>query len=208
MLLKCVPVKDVLDVNSYFYINEKTKRGFLIDPGAEPNTLIEIIKTNNWIIEKILLTHGHFDHIGAVEKISATLNIPYFIHLNGARYLLDCDFNLSVIYCGHEIVLKDANYFHDGDILSTDDLKLRVIHTPGHTSDSVIFYDADNNIAFSGDTIFRGAVGTVDVPGGDREFLRHSIVNRIFSLPDNTILYPGHSESTDIFTEKKRYGII
>ena len=88
MILKCVSVKDVLDANSYFYISEKTNHGFLIDPGAEANTLINEIRNNNWVIEKILLTHGHFDHIGAVDQLFNVLNIPYFIHVNGAEQII------------------------------------------------------------------------------------------------------------------------
>lgn len=204
MILKCIPVKDVLDVNSYFYISEKTNRGFLIDPGAEADVLINEIQSNNWIIEKILLTHGHFDHIGAVERLFRALNIPYFIHANGAKYLLDTEYNLS-IYFGRDIVLKDSDYFHDGDVFSIDDLHLRVVCTPGHTTDSVVFYDADNSIAFVGDTIFKGSVGATHFPGGDRKQLAKSIRERIFTLPEETVLYSGHSEKTDVLTEKRRY---
>ena len=103
MILKCVSVKDVLDVNAYFYISEKTNHGFLIDPGAEASTLIKEIQNNNWVIEKILLTHGHFDHIGAVDQLFNVLNIPYFIHVNGAEYLQNAGYNLSM-YFGRDIV--------------------------------------------------------------------------------------------------------
>lgn len=206
MILKCVSVKDVLDVNAYFYISEKTNHGFLIDPGAEASTLIKEIQNNNWVIEKILLTHGHFDHIGAVDQLFNVLNIPYFIHVNGAEYLLNAGYNLSM-YFGRDIILKNADYFNDGDILSIDDIHLQVISTPGHTTDSVVFYDADSKIAFVGDTIFRGSIGATHFPGGDEKKLAKSIREKIFTLPEETVLYSGHSEKTDVRTEKRRYYI-
>jgi len=207
MIVKTVPVSQYLTTNTYFYIDENNKKGFLIDPAAEAEYLLQIIEENNWKIEKILLTHGHFDHIGAVQQIAKTLRIPYLIHAQGAQYLSNPQFNLSAM-TPEPIVLKQAQYLEDGDLISRDDGKsrgLRVIYTPGHTLDSVVYYDKDNNIAFVGDTIFKDSYGATHFPGGDFDTLMNSIKNKILTLPDKTLLYSGHSEPTTVEAEKNNF---
>lgn len=205
MIVKRIAVHDALETYAYFYIDEKTKRGWLIDAGAEPQKLLDIIRQNDWKIEAILLTHGHFDHIGAVEKISKELNIPYLIHHEGEKYLKNPQFNLSSFFA-RQIVLNNAEYFDDNDIisLSNDSAKLKVIHTPGHTLDSVIFYDEKNYLAFVGDTIFKAGYGNTQFPGGNEKVLMNSIKQKIFALPEKTVLYSGHSDETTVAMEKQR----
>lgn len=206
MIVKQIPVTGLITTNAYFYVDENTKHGFLIDPGAEEQRLLKIIKENDWIIEKILLTHGHFDHIGAVHKIAEQLNIPYFIQQNGKEYLENGEMNLSSLW-GTEICLHHAQYLNDGDIITdaADKIKLKVIHTPGHTTDSVLYYDEENHLAFSGDTIFKNSYGRTDFPGGNVHQLMHSIKEKVLKLPENTLLYSGHSEPTTVYAEKKLY---
>ncbi len=205
MIVDTLPVSDAILTNAYFYIDEQTKHGFLIDPGAEADKILKKIKDNQWVIEKILITHGHFDHIGAVQKIHQELKIPYLAHQNGKDYLPNVSYNLSS-YFGTEIKLNDAEYLTEGDeitLQANPDIKLKVIYTPGHTQDSVIYYDVNNNTAFVGDTIFKNSVGRTDLPGGNTQQLYQSIENKIFTLPDETILYSGHSEPTTVKDEKR-----
>lgn len=207
MIVKQVLLCEILTTNAYFYIDEKTKHGFLVDPAAEPEKLLKIIKENGWTIEKILITHGHFDHIGAVEKLAKELDIPYYIHSNGKQYLINPQMNLSSFF-EQNISLTDAKYLHDGDYITlsmTPDIKLKVIYTPGHTSDSVIYYDQNNNVAFVGDTIFKDSEGRTDLPGGNHFQLYESIRNKVITLPDNTVLYSGHTEQTTVQNEKGRF---
>ena len=207
MRVELIPVTDVFTTNSYFYIDENTKHGFLIDPGAQAQTLLSIIKQNNLTIEAILLTHGHFDHLGAVDEISNTLKIPYLIHQNGEQFLKSTHYNLSK-YNNRNIILNNAKYVKDGDFISlkaNNNVKLQVIHTPGHTPDSVVFYDKEKGIAFVGDTIFKGSIGNSQYPGGNAQELSANIINKIFALPHETILYSGHSDKTTVKTEKLRY---
>jgi glyoxylase-like metal-dependent hydrolase (beta-lactamase superfamily II) len=205
--VKRVLVHDVFDTNSYFYIDEKTNHGFLLDPGAEPDKLIRIIKNNNWTIEKILLTHGHFDHTGAVEELYNKLNIPYFVHEKGELYLKSTHYNLSR-YCERNVILNDGQYFKNGKIFSLSsnpNVQLRVIHTPGHTPDSVVFYDEYNKLAFVGDTIFKDSIGTTRYFGGNDKDLKVSILEKIFKLPEDVTLLSGHSEKTTVGREKSLY---
>lgn len=202
-----VPVKGYFAVNSYFLIDEDTGHGFLIDPGAQGEALVQIIRSKVWTIEKILLTHGHFDHTGGIEALRRKLDIPVYIHENGAAYLEDTRLNLSA-YCGEHVVVRDAHYFQDGAVFALAghaSSMLTAIHTPGHTPDSTTFYDADDGIAFVGDTIFKGGPGTDQYPGGNRRQLVKSIVQRILTLPENTTLYSGHSDKTTVGAEKRLY---
>jgi len=202
-----VPVKGYFEVNSYFWIDERTGHGFLIDPGAQGAELAELIREQGWTIEKILLTHGHFDHTGGIEALRRELDIPVYIHENGAAYLEDTRLNLSA-YSGEHVVVRDAHYFQDGAVFALAghaSPMLTAIHTPGHTPDSTNFYDAEDGIAFVGETIFKGGPGTDQYPGGNQRQLVRSIIQRILTLPENTTLYSGHSDKTTVGAEKRLY---
>ena len=168
---------------------------------------MHMIRQRNWVIEKILLTHGHFDHTGGVEAVRRKLEIPVYIHENGERYLTDPRLNLSH-FCGPDMILRDVNDLRDEDTISlqiNSAYFLRVMHTPGHTPDSVTFYCTAEQAAFVGDSIFKGGPGTDQYPGGDRKELIRSIRERILSLPGDTILYSGHSEPTRVKDEIPLY---
>ncbi|MBQ9230082.1 MAG: MBL fold metallo-hydrolase [Prevotella sp.] len=206
-MIRRIVVKDVFAVNCYFYIDDKTYHGFLIDPGAQAGRILQKIAENGWTIERILLTHGHFDHTGAVGKVAQTLDIPYCIHRDGEKYLTDTRWNLSA-YCGRNVLLSDAEYFEDGDIIRLEanpSSSLKVIHTPGHTPDSVVFYSQQDHIAFVGDTIFRDCPGSTQYIGGNEVDLYNSIVGRVLALPDHTTLYSGHTEPTSVGHERPLY---
>ena len=203
MLIKPFAVTREITTNAYFYIDERSKHGFLLDPGAEADKLLQIITENDWKIEKILLTHGHFDHIGAVQKLHQELSIPYYIHIAGERYLTDPAMNLSAFF-GSNITIREAEYLDDNEIISLEaapDTNLQVIHCPGHTADSVMYYDKQKEIAFVGDTIFRHSIGRTDLPGGNETALWRSIRQKIFTLPRQTLLYSGHSPQTSVGEE-------
>ena len=176
-----VPVKGYFEENCFFYIDDRTKHGFIIDPGAQADGLIDVIRENGWVIEKILLTHGHFDHTGAVDEIQRILGIPVLAHRRSGEYLLDARKNLSAL-CGPAITVKDVENLDDGDTIALEanqDFCLKVIYTPGHTTDSVTFYSEAEHVAFVGDTIFKGSIGNYQYPGGNPDDLQMSIINRI-----------------------------
>ena len=207
MIVKKVPLYHLFATYAYFYIDEKSKHGFLIDPASQADKLLEIIKENDWTIEKILITHGHFDHIGAVEELHQTLGIPYYIYQSGADYLKDVSLNLSTM--GEKAISLDgATLLNDGDevvLEANPQICLKVIHTPGHTTDSATYYDENNKIAFVGDTIFKASVGATHFPGGNMAQLKDSIFNKIFMFPDEAVLYSGHTDETTVGVEKARY---
>lgn len=202
-----VPVKGYFEENCFFFIDDKTKHGFIIDPGAQADELLSVIQKKGWVIEKILLTHGHFDHTGAVDEIRKALKISVLSHRRSDEYLLVAKKNLSAL-CGPAITVKNVEYLDDGDLIALEanpDFCVKTIHVPGHTTDSVMFYSETGHVAFVGDTIFKGSIGNYQYPGGNPEDLQRSIINRIFTLPDETILCSGHSEQTTVGIEKRRY---
>ena len=197
-------VQGIFPTNAYFYIDDESKHGFLIDPGAEASKLLGIIDERQFTIEKILLTHGHFDHIGAVNELQQKLNIPVCMQKNGRDYALNIKWNLSDQF-GLDIILNDVTYLDDYSdiILSTNhDFKLNLIPTPGHTTDGAVYYSDKDGVAFVGDSIFKMSYGRTDFYGGNEQTLMESITKKILILPDETFLLSGHSEPTTVKFEK------
>lgn len=202
-----VPVREVFTTNSYFLIDEETRHGFLLDPVAQGEELFHIIQSRGWTIEKILLTHGHFDHTGGIKALEKHLSIPVYTSQSGPLYLLNPTLNLSNGY-GRDIIVDDYEIFLDGEILSLQNdprKKLCVLYTPGHTLDSVSFYDEEDKLLFVGDTICKGEMGSYFYPSGNEEELLKSITQRILTLPKETLLLSGHSAPTTIENERPLY---
>lgn len=204
-MIRELQVQGVFTENTYFYIDSHSKSGFLIDPGAQAGVIYDVIIRNGWNIEKILLTHGHFDHIGAAEVLREKLIAPIYIYPSDARYLTDPYLNLSA-NSGQPITVSHYEELYDGEIIrlkANSGFYLKVIHTPGHTPGSVTFYSPEENAAFVGDSLYQHGVGLTTFPGGNRRELEESIVNKILTLPDNTILLSGHSSPITVAEEKR-----
>ena len=207
MIVQQIQFDDVFAANCYFYIDEKTKHGFVIDPSANADKLLKIINDNNWHIEKILLTHSHLDHIGAVLGLSKMLNVHYFGFKAAEEYLSNPA--LKAHFTDFH-VLKAMQHFDNGDLITlvaNPNIYLKVIATEGHTIDSVVFYDQKNNVAFTGDTIFNKGIGRTDIEGSGGNFqkLIQNIKNKILTLDDKTVLYPGHGPKTRVKDEKSYF---
>ncbi|MDE5836686.1 MAG: MBL fold metallo-hydrolase [Paramuribaculum sp.] len=203
-MVKELQVAGVFAENTYFYIDSHSKSGFIIDPGAQPGIIYETVIRNGWTIEKILLTHGHFDHFGAAEILREKLIAPIYIYPQDSVYLTDTYLNLSA-NTQNPITVPHYEELYDGEVVRLKEnsgFYLKVIHTPGHTPGSVTFYSPDENIAFVGDLLYEHGPGLTNFPGGNRQVLEDSIINKIFTLPDNTILYSGHSSPITVAQEK------
>ena len=205
-MVKKVTVRGFNTENTYFYIDSKTNHGFIIDPGFEGEKLLEIIKENEWVIEAILITHGHFDHIGEIEYLKKHLNCEVYAGENAKEYFENPDYNLSYM-TGKEIILSDFVPLKEGDKVTLKDnpkFYLEVMETPGHTKDGVIYFSKEEKIAFVGDTIFKGTYGRTDLPGSSEEDIQESI-KKILSLEEDMVLYPGHSVETSVGEERENY---
>lgn len=202
-----VEVFDIIDENAHFFIDDKTQHGFLIDPGAQADELLKIISEHNWTIEKILLTHGHFDHIGAVNELQRALKVPVCMSKGGNYYAKDPAINCSA-FVGEPIILDDVTCLDDDTEIALSvnpSFKLKLIPAKGHTLDGAIYYSSTEGVAFVGDTIFRGSHGRTDLPGGSYQDLMQTIREKVLTLPDETILYTGHGSSTTVADEKVWY---
>lgn len=203
-MIKELQVQGVFAENTYFYIDSHSKSGFLIDPGAQAGIIYDAIVRNGWKIEKILLTHGHFDHLGAAELLREKLVAPIYVYPEDAPYLTDPYLNLSA-NSGQPLTVPHYEELYDGEIIrlkANSGFYLKVIHTPGHTPGSVTYYSPEDRAAFVGDLIYQHGPGLTHFPGGDRRVLEDSIVNKIFTLPDDTILLSGHSSPISVGEEK------
>ena len=199
-------VRGVFATNSYFYIDDQTRHGFLIDPGAQADELLKVINKRGWTIEKILLTHGHFDHIGAVPELQARLNVEVCMQGNGRDYVENPVWNLSA-YFGLDMTLEDVTYLDDFSeitLTANKNFGVKLIPLAGHTTDGAIYYSAKDSVAFVGDSIFLNSFGRTDFPGGNEETLYKNLKEKILTLPDETILLSGHSEPTTVGKEKFR----
>ncbi|MDR1703528.1 MAG: MBL fold metallo-hydrolase [Clostridiales bacterium] len=186
-----------LQENAYIYYDEIEKKACVIDPGGEADRIAARAAEEGLEIIYILLTHGHYDHIGGVQALKAATGAAVLAHEDEAPVLS----NVRSSYAAAP--LEPDGYLKDGDSVAIGSLKLDVIHTPGHTSGSCCYYDKNNNILFSGDTLFRESVGRHDFPTGDRVKLMDSIRDRLLTLPDEVWVLPGHNQETTVKHERK-----
>jgi len=189
---KRIPV-GFIRANCYIISGDKTN-AVLIDPGGDYEKLKTVLDGSNLRAEAVLLTHGHYDHHRAAKQFqdagakiymhAADREIIPYIHGFVKPVMFEPDFDVS-----------------DGETLSLAGLEIKVMHTPGHSKGGVCYYI--NNVLFTGDTLFHGDVGRTDLPGGNAAALRESIRKKLYALPDDTVVYPGHEEETTIGEEKR-----
>ena len=189
--------------NVYIWYDEESKAGAVIDPGGESEQIIKFLSENSLKIEYILLTHGHYDHIGAVKDVAAHTGAPVAAHSDERELLADPALNFSRDVHGMEYGVSTDVALKDGDVLKIGGGCLQVIATPGHTKGGVCFYDAAEGTLFSGDTLFYETIGRTDFPGGDFATLEANVRSKIYTLPEDTMIYPGHSRMTTVEHERK-----
>lgn len=189
-------------MNCYLLFNEN-KEGIVIDPGYDFEIIDREVEKRNLDLKYILLTHSHGDHIGAVEELKEKYpKAKLGIHEDEVDMLKDSRLNLSAMIQGRDIILEPDFTFKDNDIIELGNEKIKVIHTPGHSPGGSCFYIDD--ILFCGDTLFKESIGRSDFYMGDLRTLLNSIQNRIFTLDDETVIYPGHGPETSVAYEKRR----
>ncbi len=187
--------------NTYFVIEEETKNAIVIDPGAEAEKLINVAEKNKLNLKYIVLTHAHFDHIGACQQIKEKFNIPIIAGEGEDILLENGKNNLSSVY-GETIELKADKFLKDGEILKFgESLEFKTIQTTGHTPGGICLYFENEKVLFSGDTLFYGSIGRTDFPYGNTKDLINSL-NKLKNLPDETVVFSGHGNKTTIGTEK------
>ncbi len=182
--------------NCYIIGSETTRQGIIIDPGAEPDLILKTVKETGLEIKTIVLTHGHLDHIGAVNKVQQATGAKVAIHANDASAFRQQSFRSDPDPSQTSLAL-----LKDGDSIDFGDMHFLVFHTPGHSPGGICLLG--HEILFCGDTLFNFSIGRYDIPGGDYHQEMDSIHTKLMVLPDQTAVYPGHGPETTIGTERR-----
>ena len=192
-----------LNTNCYLIACEESKKAVVIDPGGEEavDSILNILQKNNFDLKYIINTHGHIDHIIGNNLLKLKTEALLLIHRLDADMLVDGNKNIS-FFMGKEICSPHADkLLEEGDEICLGTLKLKVIHTPGHTLGGISL--VLNNIVFTGDTLFAGGIGRSDLPGGSYQDLQKSIKEKLLVLSDDKIIYPGHGPDSTIGEERR-----
>ena len=186
-----------IGVNCYILGDPGTKEACVIDPGADPDMIRARLAKLKLNARFIVNTHGHGDHIGA----NTDLDLPIYIHSSDKDFLTDPDENLSSLFLFNVVSPEASRLLADGDDIAVGGLKLKVIHTPGHTPGSIVL--VMDKIAFTGDTLFAGSVGRSDLKHSDPGALDRSIEKLKHKLSDDMAIYPGHGPSSTMAKERR-----
>lgn len=183
---------------------DKSKKAALIDPGGEAKKLLAAVEKEGLQLEKILLTHGHIDHVGAAKEISRQLKIPIIgPHLGDAYWLELLPAEAELLDFPPTEKLTPHQWLNDGQSVSVGEQVLSVLHCPGHTPGHVAFFHPQSRVSFVGDILFKGSVGRTDFPGGDEYALLESIHNKLLPLGDDVTFISGHGAKSTFGHEKR-----
>ena len=191
MLIKTLPVGD-LETNCYVVTNENTLESVVIDPGDESNTILDYLESNHLTCKAIFLTHGHYDHVGAVEAVQEETGATVYMNAkDDAKNMHSFHFPFTLP--------ENGRTYDDGDVVTVAGINFSILSTPGHTPGSVVICAKD--ALFTGDTLFRGSCGRTDLDGGSMEEMLQSL-KKICSLEGDYEVYPGHMDSSSLIRER------
>ncbi|MBN1780722.1 MBL fold metallo-hydrolase [bacterium] len=192
----------LIETNCYLLEHVSRQTALCVDPGGDAEKILAFCKKQHISIDRILLTHGHYDHIGAVNALVDLLGIPVYIHFEDVEMATNPDLNLSRFIMAPYQIDSYLHYYESSGMIRFFDHSIQVIHTPGHTPGSICLLW--NQKLISGDTLFRNSIGRTDFPGSDPELLIRSIKSELMGLDDGIEVYPGHGMNTTIGHERRR----
>lgn len=192
----------VAQENTYCVVNE-TGKCLIIDPGAQGPALVDWIQSNGWQPQAVLLTHAHFDHIGALDHVRQAFGIPAFVHPIEKDWLLYPELNLSAGLVGRDVRAQACEFEWESlGNKKVGEFEFEIRFVPGHSPGHVAYIFAQDRFTISGDALFYGSIGRTDLPGGNHTQLLEAIQTQLFTLPDDYKVYAGHGMATTIGFEK------
>jgi hydroxyacylglutathione hydrolase len=201
MWLKSI-VTGELKVNCYLLGCPETREAAVIDPGGQADRILEILRDNVFNLKMVINTHGHFDHVGGNRALVEATGAELLLHRADAGILKNAVEHAAMFGCRPtDPSPEPSRFIEDGEKIAVGTIRLEVIHVPGHSPGGICLL-ADGHL-FSGDCLFAGSIGRTDLPSGDQYALMQGLRNRVMTLPDETLVYPGHGPETTIGQERR-----
>lgn len=197
-------VLGAVSTNCYLVYNENSKEAVVVDPADSGSYILNKCSELGITPVAVLLTHGHFDHVLAAPDVRRAFQVKIYASETEDAMLADSGLNMSESFYGAQVSFHADELVKEGQELSFLGITWKVMETPGHTTGSVCYYIPEEGILLAGDTLFHESYGRTDLPTGSSSQIVRSIIDRLFVLPDDTMVYPGHGDPTSIGYEKQR----
>jgi hydroxyacylglutathione hydrolase len=202
MIHEILPV-GMLQCNCSIFGDEQTREALVVDPGDETGRILQVLKRHGLTVKGIVITHAHIDHIGGAQKLKKATGAPVYMNPNDAELQKMMEVQAGWLGVETPDAVEIDSPAKDGGKLVVGATEFHVLHTPGHTQGSISLWIPSEGKLVAGDTLFRDSIGRTDLPGGDSRQILRSIHEKLLPLPEETVVIPGHGESTTIGREKQ-----
>ena len=202
MIHEILPVGP-LQCNCSIVGDEMSREAIIIDPGDEIESILEIVRKHNLAVKQIVVTHAHIDHVGGATKLKAATGAPILLNENDTALLKMLDVQAAWLGMRSPGEVAIDSSLREGETAGAGSHRAQVIHTPGHTEGSICLLFAPEKTLIAGDTLFAGSIGRTDLPGGNYKKIIDSLHSKLLTLPDETLVIPGHGPATTIGEERE-----